>query len=96
MTEICHKSATLNHLNESCFQEEVREVVRDEVESLRDDMEEAIRNLHMDMISQFHQQSQELSNALTAQLATIDRLTSENQFLREENERLRGFSKSGK
>lgn len=52
-------------------------------------MEEAIRNLHMDMISQFHQQSQELNNVLSAQLATIDRLTEENQQLREENELLR-------
>jgi cell shape-determining protein MreC len=73
----------------------VREVVREEVESLRDDLEEAIRNLHMDMISQFHQQSQELNNAMTAQLATIDRLTDETHRLREENDRLRELSQSG-
>lgn len=59
------------------------------MENLRDDVEEAIRNLHMDMISQFHQQSQELNHALSAQLTTIDRLTDENQRLREENERLK-------
>jgi cell shape-determining protein MreC len=70
-------------------------VVREEVESLRDDLEEAIRNLHMDMISQFHQQSQELNNAMTAQLATIDRLTDETHRLREENDRLRELSQSG-
>lgn len=74
--------------------EDIREVVREEVEILRDDLEEAIRNLHMDMISQFHQQSQDLSNALTAQLATIDRLTGENQRLQEENKRLRELSQS--
>ena len=52
-------------------------------------MEEAIRNLHMDMITQFHQQSQELNNVLAAQLATIDRLTEENEQLRQENELLK-------
>ena len=55
---------------------------------MRDDLEEAIRNLHMDMISQFHQQSQELNNTLSMQLQTIERLTEENQRLREENLRI--------
>jgi len=67
----------------------VRNVLTEEVENLRDDMEEAIRNLHMDMITQFHQQSQELNNVLAAQLATIDRLTEENEQLRQENELLK-------
>jgi regulator of replication initiation timing len=52
-------------------------------------MEEAIRNLHMDMISQFHQQSQEINNALANQRATIERLEQENEQLLLENERLR-------
>jgi regulator of replication initiation timing len=56
---------------------------------LRDDMEEAIRNLHMDMISQFHQQSQEINNTLASQLESIARLTEENSRLREENEYLK-------
>ena len=56
---------------------------------MRDDMEEAIRNLHMDMISQFHQQSQEINNTLTSQLESIARLTGENDRLREENEYLK-------
>ena len=67
----------------------MRNIVQDEVENLRDDVEEAIRNLHMDMISQFHQQSQELNNALSSQAATIDRLSEENRRLREENEMFR-------
>ena len=67
----------------------MRNIVTEEVENLRDDMEEAIRNLHMDMITQFHQQSQELNNVLAAQLATIDRLTEENEQLRQENELLK-------
>jgi regulator of replication initiation timing len=58
---------------------------------LRDDMEEAIRNLHMDMISQFHQQSQEINNTLASQLESIARLTEENDRLREEN----GYLKTG-
>lgn len=56
---------------------------------MRDDMEEAIRNLHMDMISQFHQQSQEINNTLASQLESIARLTEENSRLREENEYLK-------
>ena len=67
----------------------MRNVLTEEVENLRDDMEEAIRNLHMDMITQFHQQSQELNNVLAAQLATIDRLTEENEQLRQENQLLK-------
>lgn len=58
---------------------------------MRDDMEEAIRNLHMDMISQFHQQSQEINNTLASQLESIARLTEENDRLREEN----GYLKTG-
>ena len=63
--------------------------MRNEVDSLRDDMEEAIRNLHMDMISQFHQQSQEINNTLASQLESIARMTEENDRLREENEYLK-------
>ena len=64
-------------------QDDIRELVRDEVENLKDDVEESIRNLHMDMISQFHQQSQELKTIVGAQMATIAKLTEENQILRE-------------
>mmetsp|Transcript_6491 Transcript_6491/g.10118 ORF Transcript_6491/g.10118 Transcript_6491/m.10118 type:complete len:90 (-) Transcript_6491:2779-3048(-) len=71
------------------FQEEIREVVREEVENLQDEMEEQLRNLHINMISQFHQQSQEINSVLSKHLTTIDRLTEENLRLREENERLR-------
>jgi len=52
-------------------------------------MEEAMRNLHMDMINQFHQQSQDLTTVLSAQAATIERLTEENRRLQEENTGLR-------
>ncbi|CAJ1907714.1 unnamed protein product [Cylindrotheca closterium] len=69
--------------------DDVRDIVQDEVENLRDDMEEAMRNLHMDMINQFHQQSQELTTVMSAQAATIERLTEENRRLQEENVALR-------
>lgn len=74
-------------------QGEIQDVVRDEVDNLRDDVEEAIRNLHMDMIRQFHLQSQEINNVLSTHLATIERLTEENRSLREEIEMLGGGRK---
>ena len=48
-----------------------------------------MRNLHMDMINQFHQQSQDLTSVISAQAATIERLTEENRRLQEENAALR-------
>jgi len=69
--------------------DEIREVVREEVENLQDEMEEQFRNLHIDMINQFHQQSQEIENILSTHMTSLHRLTAENQQLREENERLR-------
>ncbi len=63
--------------------------MREEVENLQDEIEEQLRNLHMDMISQFHQQSQEMNNALSRHLATIEKLNEENHRLREENDSLR-------
>ena len=69
--------------------EEIRHVFRDEVEKLQDDLEESLRNLHMDMIKQFHQQSEELNAALASQLSVMDQLREENQRLREENDFLK-------
>lgn len=69
--------------------EEIRDVVRDEVEKLQDHLEESLRNLHTDMIRQFHQQSQELNAALSSQMAAMDQLREENQRLREENDFLK-------
>eukprot|EP00536_Pseudo-nitzschia_multiseries_P004481 jgi/Psemu1/318437/estExt_fgenesh1_pm.C_740017 len=69
--------------------EEIREVVREEVENLQDEMEEQFRNLHVDMINQFHHQSREIESILAQHMEALQRLTAENQQLREENERLR-------
>lgn len=69
--------------------EQIREVVQEEVENLQDEMEEQLRNLHIDMINQFHQQSREIESVVSKHFAALERLTAENQQLREENERLR-------
>ena len=69
--------------------EQIREVVREEVENLQDEMEEQLRNLHIDMINQFHQQSQEMQSIMAKHFEALERLTAENQQLREENEQLR-------
>ena len=76
-------------LNTNTDKEGIREVVQEEVENLQDEMEEQLRNLHIDMINQFHLQSQEIDTALSKHFTKIDRLELENQQLREENERLR-------
>uniref|UniRef100_A0A7R9WPL7 Uncharacterized protein n=1 Tax=Craspedostauros australis TaxID=1486917 RepID=A0A7R9WPL7_9STRA len=59
-----------------------------DIDALRDDMEESIRNLHMDMLTQFHQQSQEMKSAFAAQQQMISDLVQENHKLREENQNL--------
>lgn len=56
---------------------------------MQDEIEEQLRNLHIDMINQFHSQSQEIDTALSKHFVAIKQLTLENQQLREENERLR-------
>lgn len=76
-------------LNLFSLQDDVRDILQDEVEGLRDDIEEAMRNLHMDMINQFHQQSQDLTSVMTAQAVTIERLMEENRRLEAENKELR-------
>jgi len=77
----------IRHVNNNM--EGFREVVREEVENLQDEMEEQLRNLHIDMINQFHSQSQEIDTALSKHFVSLEQLTLENQQLREENERLR-------
>jgi WD40 repeat protein len=69
--------------------EDIRDVIRDEIEKLQDELEESLRNLHMDMIKQFHQQSEEFNMALASQLAAKEQLREENDRLREENDFLK-------
>ena len=60
----------------------LREMIQEEMEVMRDDMEEAMRNLHVDLLRQLQLQSQEYSDL-------ISKLKQENEKLREENELLK-------
>jgi DNA polymerase II small subunit/DNA polymerase delta subunit B len=60
----------------------LREMIQQEMEAMRDDMEEAMRNLHVDLLRQLQLQSQEYSDL-------ISNLKQENEKLREENELLK-------
>jgi hypothetical protein len=66
----------------------VQDMIRDEVDRVREDMQDAFRNLHVDMLRQFQIQSEDLNFALAKQLQSMDRLSVENRFLREENKSL--------
>jgi hypothetical protein len=60
----------------------IREMIQEEMEAVRDDMEEAMRNLHVELLRQLQLQSQEYSNL-------ISNLKEENEKLRKENELLK-------
>lgn len=64
------------------IQDAIREIVREELDVVRDEMEEAMRNLQVDICRKFIKQSQEY-NELVLQLQE------ENNDLRQENEFLR-------
>jgi WD40 repeat protein len=66
----------------------VQDMIRDEVDRVREDMQDAFRNLHVDMLRQFQTQSEDLNFALAKQLQSMERLSVENRFLREENKSL--------
>ena len=59
-----------------------------EMMTLKEDMEGSLRNLHVDMIRQFHRQSQEMMSVMRHQQQQMDRLTQQNEFLREQNHSL--------
>ena len=63
-------------------------MIQEAVDCVRDDMEEAMRNLHVDLLRQFQLQSREYSKLVTEQMAIADKLRDENEALRKENERL--------
>lgn len=62
-------------------------MIEDAVESLRDDMEEVIQSLQLDFLKQFKEQSDEVIDVLNK----CRQLESENQSLRDENDRLRSY-----
>lgn len=52
-------------------------------------LEQHIRNLHVDMLSEFQSQSQQFEDTILQQAKTIQELELENARLREENDQLR-------
>jgi hypothetical protein len=65
--------------------------VQDSVASLRDDLQQDIRGLHLDLLRQFADQQEEISGMLKGHTATISNLISENEALRRENAELKRF-----
>ena len=79
----------------------VRHELQDQMEVLQENVQESLQRLHVDMIRQFHRQSQELMGVVRQQQMQVDRLMQENEFLRDQNETLTrrsgvGFRQSGK
>ena len=66
----------------------LKRMIQDEIDDLREDMEGALRNMHLDMLRQFQQQSNEMQDLFAKQRETIGILVEQNGRLREENERL--------
>ena len=67
------------------LQNMVRQELQDHMFTLKEDIEGSIRNLHVDMIRQFHRQSQEMMSVVRHQQQQIDQLMQQNEFLREQN-----------
>jgi hypothetical protein len=65
--------------------------VQDSVASLRDDLQQDIRGLHLDLLRQFADQQEEISGMLKGHTATISNLIAENEALRRENAELKRF-----
>jgi WD40 repeat protein len=83
---ICIPSSTQHRLIfAQTVKSAVREMIQEELEAMRDEMEEAMRNLHVDLLRQVQVQSQEYSDL-------ISNLTQENEKLREQNEFLKQAS----
>ena len=66
-------------------------MIDDAVESLRDDMDEALQNLHCDFMRQLQRQSDETKALFETQNKIIETLQKENLTLKEKNEKLRLF-----
>jgi hypothetical protein len=66
----------------------IEELVRDEMDSLRLDMQTAFRNLHVDVLTQFQAQSDEINRVMSLQAETLNQLALENRQLRAENRQL--------
>ena len=67
----------------------LRQVIEEVTLDLREELGHSIRNLHVDVIRQFQQQSDEITELFQKQKKVMITLIEENQKLRGENERLR-------
>lgn len=67
----------------------LRRMIQDEIDDLREEMENSISNVHVDMLRQFQRQSTEMQAMFQQQAWAIEELMEENRLLREENERLK-------
>lgn len=65
----------------------MRAIVREELDEIRDEMEQAVRTLQVDVCRQFLKQSQEYSQLVSRLQEENAELRQENDFLRHANER---------
>eukprot|EP00550_Attheya_septentrionalis_P000983 CAMPEP_0198293454 /NCGR_PEP_ID=MMETSP1449-20131203/17329_1 /TAXON_ID=420275 /ORGANISM="Attheya septentrionalis, Strain CCMP2084" /LENGTH=683 /DNA_ID=CAMNT_0043993045 /DNA_START=153 /DNA_END=2204 /DNA_ORIENTATION=- len=72
----------------------LQKLVNEAVDVLRDDVEGSMHNLHLDVLRQFQQQSNELSAMFAQQRSSIEALLGENKELRAENENLRNVRRA--
>lgn len=57
-------------------------IVEDCVYDLRDDMDKSLRNLHIDILKQFQQQTMEMKSMFRQQEELIHQILEENKLLR--------------
>lgn len=62
--------------------DEVETIVEDCVYDLRDDMDKSLRNLHIDILKQFQQQTMEMKSMFRQQEELIHQILEENKLLR--------------
>ncbi|CAM9944105.1 unnamed protein product [Pylaiella littoralis] len=67
----------------------LEQVLTSHVTGLREELRQELRNLHVDMLRQFHSLQDEQSSALSGFEERLGGLVAENQALRAENDRLR-------
>uniref|UniRef100_A0A7S4J780 Uncharacterized protein n=1 Tax=Odontella aurita TaxID=265563 RepID=A0A7S4J780_9STRA len=68
----------------------LQSMLDDAVDILRDDVEDAVRNLHVDVLRQFQDLSDEMRVMIDNQNEAMTKIVEENRSLREENDHLRG------
>ena len=74
----------------------MNDIVEDAIEALRDDMEEAIRNVQCDFLRKLQRQAEDFKAMLDDQRIEIEDLVNENAMLRAQNSNLqRNYNKFG-